>query len=103
MKPSEIFWTITSIIVLFLVKGLLYYFIIPIDQIVLIEAFLLLLWAGYMGIISEYDRLKGLDLFMLSVSISTVFIFIIVIISVCLIGIIQTHITKFNNWLDGRF
>lgn len=101
MKPSEIFWAVVSILCLILAKGLLYYFIIPIELIIFIE---FVLFIGTLLLDREpSNEVQKSDWFFILLSIPMIVLFIIASVVLFISKIVYKIITKFNNWLDAKF
>lgn len=101
MKPSEIFWTITGIIGLFLVKGLLYYFVISIELVILIE---FVLFIGTLLLDREpSNETQKSDWFFILLSVPMTVLFIITLVVFFTSKTVYKIVVKFNNWIDAKF
>lgn len=101
MKPSEIFWIVVSILCLILAKGLLYYFIVPIELIIFIE---FVLFIGTLLLDGEpSNETQKSDWFFILLSVPMTVLFIITSVVFLVSKIVYKIVTKFNNWLDGKF
>lgn len=101
MRPSEIFWIVVSILCLILAKGLLYYFIVPIEIAIFIE---FVLFIGTLLLDREpSNETQKSDWFFILLSVPMTILFIITSVVFLVSKIVCKIVTKFNNWLDGKF